>query len=105
MAQVSQLLARLKRDPIADLPIAEHVNQAMRDSGVEWRERLLPPLVTLRLFMIQILHGNCAIAALRQLSGVGFALSRYCEARIRLPLQLLESLLPWVNEQGLQTLT
>jgi hypothetical protein len=104
MAQVSQLLARLKRDPIADLPIAEHVNQAMRDSGVEWRERLLPPLVTLRLFMIQILHGNCAIAALRQLSGVGFALSSYCEARIRLPLQLLESLLLWVNEQGQQTM-
>lgn len=104
MARVSQLLSRLKRDPIADLPIADQVNQVMQTSGVEWRQRLLPPLVTLRLFLIQILHGNCPIAALRQLSGLGFAVSSYCEARIRLPLQLLESLLAWVNEQAQQTL-
>src|SRR5258708_6252095 len=104
MAQISSVLARLKRDPIADLPIADRVDQVMQSSGVDWRERLLPPLVTLRLFMIQVLHGNCAIAALRQLSGLGFAVSSYCDARIRLPFQLLESLLLWVNEQGQQTL-
>ena len=104
MARVSQLLSRLKRDPIADLPIADQVNQVMETSGMEWRQRLLPPLVTLRLFRIQLLHGNCPIAALRQLSGLEFAVSSYCEARIRLPLQLLESLLAWVNEQAQQTL-
>jgi hypothetical protein len=104
MARVSQLLARLKRDPIADLPIADWVNQVMHSSGVEWRQRLLPPLVTLRLFLIQILQGNCAIAALRQLSGLEFAVSSYCQARIRLPLQLLESLMAWVNGQAQQTI-
>ena len=103
MAQMSHTLARLKRDPIADLPIADHVDQVLQGAGVEWRERLLPPVVTLRLFLIQILHGNCPIAALRQLSGLGFAVSSYCEARVRLPLQLLESLLLWVNEQARQT--
>jgi hypothetical protein len=104
MAQISQVLARLKRDPIADLPIAAHVDQVLQRSGVEWRERMLPPLVTLRLFLIQVLHGNCAIAALRQLGGLSFAVSSYCEARVRLPLRLLESLLQWVNEQAQQTL-
>jgi hypothetical protein len=102
MARIAQVLARLKRDPIADLPIAEHVNQQLQDLGVPWRERLLPPLVTLRLFLIQILNGNCAIAALRQLSGAHFAVSSYCEARGRLPLILLQSLLQWVNEQAEQ---
>ena len=63
MAEVSQALARLKRDPIADLPIAQEINQLLKEQNVTWRDRLLPPLVTLRLFLIQIAHGNCAIAA------------------------------------------
>jgi len=100
MAQIAHVLARLKRDPIADLPMAAHWDQLLEDSSVAWRERLLPPLVTLRLFLIQILNGNCAIAALRQLGGISFAVSSYCEARGRLPLQLLQSLLQWVHEQG-----
>lgn len=104
MAGMSQVLARLKRDPIADLPIAQRVDQVMQNSGTDWRERLLPPLVTLRLFLVQILHGNCAIAALRQLCGLDFAPSSYCDARIRLPLILLESLLLWINEHAQQTI-
>lgn len=100
MAHMSQLLARLKRDPVADLPIADQVNQLLREQKVVWRERLLSPLVTLRLFLIQIAHGNCAIAALRQMAGINFAVSSYCEARVRLPIQLLESLLRWIGEMG-----
>ena len=103
MAQIPQLLARLKRDPLADLPIADHLNQLLAEHKVVWRERLLPPLVTLRLFLIQVAHGNCAIAALRHLAGIDFAVSSYCEARVRLPLQLLQSLLQWVHELGEQS--
>lgn len=98
MAQVLSLLARLRREPLLDLPIADHVNQQLDDQQVSWRERLLSPLVTLRLFLIQIAHGNCAINALRQLSGISFAGSSYCEARARLPLRLLQSLLEWARE-------
>lgn len=104
MARISSVVARLKRDPIADLPIAAHVDQVLQDQDITWRDRLLPPLVTLRLFVTQILHGNCAIPALRQLCGLSFAISSYVEARGRLPLQLLESLLQWVNEQARETL-
>jgi hypothetical protein len=65
---------------------------------VAWRQRLLPPLVTLRLFLIRIVHGNCAITALPHLCGLAFAASSYCEARARLPLQLLQSLMQRMNE-------
>jgi hypothetical protein len=102
MAAISSILARLKSEPLDDLPIAATFEQLLKDSGLVWRDRLLTPLVTLRLFLIQILSGNCAIAALRQLSGIDFAPSSYCEARGRLPLQLLQSLLHWMNEQALQ---
>jgi hypothetical protein len=97
-AHVSQLLARLKRDPFADLPIADHVNQLLAERRVVWRDRLLSPLVTLRLFVIQVAHGNCAIAALRQLAGIAFAPSSYCDARARLPLHLLQSLLERMSQ-------
>jgi Transposase DDE domain len=100
MAQVAQLLARLKREPIADLPIADHLNQLLRQSGCVWRDRLLTPIVTLRLFLTQILNGNCAIAALRQLTGIDFAPSSYCEARSRMPIQLLQLLLQWMHSSA-----
>ena len=101
-AHVSQLLARLRRDPFADLPIAAQLNQLLAEQRVVWRDRLLTPLVALRLFLIQVAHGNCAIAALRQLGGIAFAPSSYCDARARLPLQLLQSLLLWMHELGEQ---
>jgi len=102
MAQVSQLLARLKRDPIADLPIDQRVTQLLKEHKVLWRDRVLTPLVMLRLFLIQIANANCAIAALRQLGGIGFAASSYCEARARLPMILLQSLLEWVHQAAAQ---
>src|SRR5215213_9729119 len=104
-AHVSHALARLRRDPFAELPIAARLNQLLAEQRVVWRDRLLTPLVTLRLFLIQVAHGNCAIAALRQLGGIAFAPSSYCEARARLPLQLLQSLLLWMHELGEQAAT
>lgn len=100
MAHVSNVLARLKRDPIADLPITSRIEQLCREQNIVRRDRLLTPMVLFRLFVIQILNGNVAIVALRQLSGIDFAPSSYSEARKRLPLQLLQSSLQWLHEQA-----
>jgi len=101
---VDCVLARLKREPFADVPIAQQLDQVCRAQRLSWRQRLLPPLVTLRLFVLQVLHGNVAITHLRQLSGIAFAPASYCEARARLPLQVLSALLAtlvcWVHESG-----
>ena len=98
MARISHALARLKREPLADLPAPAPLDQWLAECGVPaWRDRLLTPLVTLRLFLTQILHGNCAITALRQLGGIDFAKSSYAEARSRLPLMALQSLLRWLH--------
>jgi len=96
-------IARVKRELFADVPIAECFNQGVRDHALKWRERLLPPLVTLKLFMLQVLHGNTSIAHLRRLSGIGFAPASYCEARARLPLAVLTSLLTSLVEWARQT--
>ncbi len=101
MAQVSNVLARLKRDPIADLPIAARVEQLCREQNIIWRDRL-PPLALFRVFLIQILNGNVAIVAPRQLTGIDFAPSSHGDARKRLPLQLLISLSQWLHGQAEQ---
>jgi hypothetical protein len=103
-------LARVRREVFADdLPIAEAVDQLCRDGGLLWRDRLLTPLVTLRLFVLQVLHGNTSITHLRQLCGLDFAPSSYCQARQRLPLEVIGGLLaamlrwagPWANAVAL----
>jgi hypothetical protein len=99
---VASIIARLRREPLSDLPISSCVDQVCVACDHAWRDRLLTPLVTLRLFLLQVLHGNTAIAHLRQLSGLAFAASSYCEARGRLPLEvilaLLNAVVQWADE-------
>jgi len=103
MADIVAALSRVRREPFAHhLPIAATVDQLCRDQGHSWRDRLFTPLVTLRLFVLQVLHGNTSITHLRQLCGIDFAASSYSDARSRLPLQvfggLLESMARWAGQ-------
>lgn len=96
MAHVSSIVARLRESPLQQFDLSSAADQLCRQHGHHWRERVFTPLVTLRLFLIQILHGNTAITHLRQLSGMDFATSSYDEARARLPLQVLLGLLQFL---------
>lgn len=93
---VTGVLARLRREPLEDCALAGRVEQLGRDQAYRWRDRLLTPAVTVRLMLLQVLHGNAAIAHLRQLCGVGFAPGSYCEARGRLSLGVWQELVQWV---------
>jgi hypothetical protein len=52
-----------------------------------WRDRVLTPVTTLQLFLLQILHGNTACSHLPHLSGLRFTAAAYCQARARLPVR------------------
>ena len=58
-----------------------------------WRDRVLTPVTTMQLFLLQILHGNTACSHLPHLSGLRFSAAAYCQARARLPLRLFALLL------------
>ena len=58
-----------------------------------WRDRVLTPVTTMQLFLLQILHGNTACSHLPHLSGLRFSAAAYCQARARLPLRLFDLLL------------
>lgn len=96
MAQILTALATLRRDTHDHLPTAAGIDQICRQHGHAFRDRLFTPLVTLRFFCLQILHGNTAIAHLRQLAGIAFVPSSYSDARARLPLKVFEAILEWM---------
>jgi hypothetical protein len=58
-----------------------------------WHDRVLTPVTTVQLFLLQILHGNTACSHLPHLSGLRFTAAAYCQARARLPLPFFDLLL------------
>jgi hypothetical protein len=91
MHSIPQALARIKGRLTDSVPPAL-IEQLCRDLGHRWRDRDLGPVVTTHLFLQQVLHGNTAVAHLRRLSGLDFTDAAYCQARARLPLELLQRL-------------
>src|SRR5688572_966950 len=84
-------LSRIKHDPHEHLP-PQRIESACRDAGHRWRERKLGPVLTLQLFVLQVLHGNTAIRHLRHLVGAPLNAAAYCRARMRLPLAAVRRL-------------
>ena len=64
-----------------------------RGVGYLFRQRVLGPVETVRLFLLQVLHGNTPYAAWRHLDDTDFTDSAYCQARKRLSLSVLRELL------------
>jgi Transposase DDE domain len=94
-AAIARVKAQAHASP-SRLPV--DVDQLARDAGHEWRDRKLTPAVTMRLFILQILHGNVAITALNHLGAITVQASSYCAARMRLPMQLFTQLFDAVSQ-------
>ena len=69
------------------------IEDACREAGLTWRDRLLNPVVTVQLFFLQVLNGNTACTHLRHLAGVAFTATAYCQARMRVNLEVFQTLL------------
>lgn len=89
---ISQIIVQFKANVAAALS-AETITQICCSLGHTWRKRVLDPVATVRVFLLQILHGNTACTALSRLAGIGFSAGAYCAARARLPLALFDMLL------------
>jgi hypothetical protein len=93
---ILQALARIKRN-VAEFLTAESIEQVCREVGHVWRERQLGPARTVWAFLLQVLHGNTSCAHTLRLADLPCSAEAYCEARARLPLAALESLLERVT--------
>ena len=90
------------------LPAQELVRAVQEEVGV-WRDRLYSPLIALRLFVEQVLHADhaCQDVVVRYASErvaqgetqVSLSSGPYCNARLRLPLGLVDRLGKRVGER------
>ena len=87
MASISTAVRRVKDELPGQISEAL-VSQACQAAGYRWRRRVLTPVATLQLFVLQVLQGNVACRAVRRLSGWAFTAAGYCEARMRLPIDV-----------------
>ena len=100
LSRMTTVLQRLKTEWAAQLQ-PEAIQAACEAVGyIEWRDRLLNPIITVQAFLLQILHGNTACRHLPHLSGLHFSASAYCQARAKLPLGVLNHLLDSVRQSA-----
>jgi len=91
-ANVHSALRRIQGE-LAQVLDADCIEAVCREVGHSFRQRVLDPVTTIHLFVLQILHGNCAIARLKDFTDKVFSEAAYCKARSRLPLAVLRRLL------------
>ena len=99
LASIQRVLAQFKEQWSCQLGTDDDLEALCREVGLKWRQRVLTPVRMIRLFFLQILHGNVECDALPHLSGLRFTAGAYCTARMKLPLKLFERLLAHVTEQ------
>jgi hypothetical protein len=92
MGSIARSVRQIKAD-LGSIVAASQITKLCEAAGHIWRDRSLGPVETIYLFIAQILHGNTSCAHVRQLGGFAFTRSAYCEARKRLPVQVLRDLL------------
>lgn len=92
MASIARTVGQFKNDPLAFVPPAQTV-AACRAAGHQWRERVLGPVVTVQLMVLQMLHGNVSCRQLLRIAGLAVSDTAYINARARLPMDVLGQLL------------
>jgi hypothetical protein len=92
MATLSSALERVKQELDKYLP-ATVIERTCLEVGHRWRRRKFDPVVTVQLFVLQVLCCNTAITHLRHLARMPINAAAYCKARMRLPLAVLQQLL------------
>src|SRR5947209_5345813 len=109
VATLQRQFAQAPGLPFADVLKAEHIEQAVRQEHITFRDRLFAPLVTVWVFLSQVLDPDhsCRLALARFLAyraAQGLAACSadtggYCRARQRLPEGLLARLTRDIGRQ------
>jgi len=92
VGMVTEALRHINAE-LAALLDASTILTLCREMGYQGRARLLDPVTTVHLFILQILHGNTACSHLPHLAARRFTASAFCQARTRVPLGVWQQLL------------
>jgi hypothetical protein len=89
---ISEVVRQFKQNWTSQLD-DQAIGEVCREVGMTWRQTILTPIVTIKVFCLQILHGNTACEGMRHLARMAFTGAAYCEARMRIPLSVFQRLL------------
>jgi hypothetical protein len=95
--RIVPVLDRLRQDLAADLT-PESIEAACKEEKYTWRNRLLNPVNTMHLMILQILHGNTSCQHVTHFGRWNFTEKAYRAARKRLPLAVLQRLMAKVAD-------
>jgi hypothetical protein len=95
---IAAAIARIKSG-VSQWLTPEAIQRLCEAIGYEWRERVLDPVTTIHLFVLQILHGNTACAHVPRLGNVQCTGEAYGQARRRLPLSVFRGLLMLITDR------
>jgi hypothetical protein len=87
MTMFTPAIARVKREYEKLLPESA-IAQALELCGYRGRKRILTPAQSVYLLLLQLLH-QTALSGLRHVAAIEATASAICQARARLPLQLM----------------
>jgi len=92
MVSIDAELEAIKRDP-RELLDEKRVLHLCHEAGYRPEaDGPLDPATLVALFMRQIAEGNVSCEAVRMMGGDAFSASAYCQARMRLPLEVIQGL-------------
>jgi hypothetical protein len=92
MVSIDEQLGAIKRDPMELLDAGQIIELCRQWDYWPEADGKLDPATLIALFMQQIASGNVACDAVRLMGGDGFSASAYCQARMRLPLGVIQTL-------------
>ena len=90
--RIVSIIVQIRQDVATHLSAAV-IHKTCKAVGHVWRECILEPATIVQVFMLQVLHGNTALNNLRHLTGLDLTAQAFCDARIRLPLEVFRRLL------------
>lgn len=94
--RISIILQQLRQD-VAHFLRPQAIEMTCQQAGHRYRKRQLDPVITVYLFLLQIIRGNISCEHVTHFAGKSFTDSSYCKARKRLPLKVLQALLGWTR--------
>ena len=93
MRSLSKIVEQFKQDWTQELSEVK-LKAACIDAGYQkWINSVLNPVTTIQIFLLQILHGNIACAALPRITNLAFTDAAYCMARSRIPIAVFQLIL------------
>jgi len=97
MVSITHTLRRMK-DDLSSLLSPASIEQVCRERGYNGRNRRLGPAATIHFFILQILYGNTACSHVPRIVGETFTASAFCQARKRLPISVVTTLVARINQ-------